>query len=150
MKIISKNKKAFFDYHIEEKLEAGMVLDGSEIKAIRDSRVNLKDSFVKFIKYEPILFNAHISLLETTNLYYKPDSRRARKLLMNKREIIKWELKAKQNSFTIVPLMLYLNDKNIAKLQIGLAKGKQTHDKREEIKRKDILRDTNRILKDYR
>jgi SsrA-binding protein len=150
MKIISKNKKAFFDYHIEEKLEAGMVLDGSEIKAIRDSRVNLKDSFVKFIKYEPILFNAHISLLETTNLYYKPDSRRARKLLMNKREIIKWELKAKQNSFTIVPLMLYLNDKNIAKLQIGLAKGKQIHDKREEIKRKDILRDTNRILKDYR
>jgi SsrA-binding protein len=150
VKVVAKNKKAYFDYHIEDKLEVGIVLEGGEIKAIRASRVNLKDSFVKFIKNEPTLFNAHVSLLDTTNAYYKPDSRRARKLLMNKKEILKWEIKVKQQSLTVVPLMLYFNNKNIAKLQIALAKGKKNYDKREDIKAKDMLRDAQRDLKQYR
>jgi SsrA-binding protein len=148
--VVARNKKAFHDYEILEKFEAGLVLAGSEVKAIRAGRVNLKDSFVKIIKNEAFLFNAHISYLEHTNPHFKPDETKERKLLLHKKEIEKLDLKVSKDSLTIVPLMIYFNKKNIIKIQIALAKGKKLHDKRETLKQKDALRETQRAIKDYK
>ncbi len=148
-KIIAKNKKAFFDYEILEKYEAGIILEGSEVKAIRQGRVNLKDSFVRIIKGEPFLLNAHISHLDTTNPYFKPDERRARKLLLHKKEIDKLLGKVTKEGLTIVPLSIYLNHKNLVKVEIALAKGKKLHDKRETIKRREADREARAAIKKY-
>ena len=148
-KVIANNKKAYHDYHIEEKFEAGLVLKGSEIKGIRASRVNLKDSFIRLVKGEAILFNAHIGRLETTHHFYGHEERGDRKLLLHKREIAKLKKAIERDGYTVVPLQLYLNDRNIAKIQIGLARGKNLHDKREDMKEKDMKRDMERTLKDY-
>ena len=148
-KVIANNKKAYHDYHIEEKFEAGLVLKGSEIKGIRASRVNLKDSFIRLVKGEAILFNAHIGRLETTHHFYGHEERGDRKLLLHKREIAKLKKAIERDGYTVVPLQLYLNDRNIAKIQIGIARGKNLHDKREDMKEKDMKRDLERTLKDY-
>ena len=148
-KVIANNKKAYHDYHIEEKFEAGLVLKGSEIKGIRASRVNLKDSFIRLVKGEAILFNAHIGRLETTHHFYGHEERGDRKLLLHKREIAKLKKAIERDGYTVVPLQLYLNDRNIAKIQIGIARGKNLHDKREDMKEKDMKRDMERTLKDY-
>ncbi len=146
---IAKNKKAYHDFFIEEKFEAGLVLQGSEVKALRAHRVNLKDSFIKFMKNEPTLFNAHIGRLETTNHFYGHEERGSRKLLLHKKQIEKMLKAVTRDGYTIVPLQLYFNDRNIAKLQIGIAKGKQLHDKRQDLKAKDQKRDIARAMKDY-
>jgi SsrA-binding protein len=146
---IAKNKKAYHDYFIEEKFEAGLVLTGSEVKGLRAGRVNLKDSFIRFIKDEPYLFNAHIGRLETTHHYYGHEERAPRKLLLHKKEIAKLKKAVEREGYTIVPLQLYFNSRNIAKLQIALAKGKQLHDKRHDLKERDQKRDIARALKDY-
>jgi len=146
---IAKNKKAYHDYFIEEKFEAGLVLVGSEVKGIRAHRVNLKDSFIKFVKDEPTLFNAHIGRLETTHHYYGHEERGARKLLLHKKQILKMRKAVERDGYTIVPLQLYFNDRNIAKLQIAIAKGKLLHDKRQDLKAKDMKRDIARAMKDY-
>jgi SsrA-binding protein len=146
---IAKNKKAYHDYHIEEKFEAGIVLKGSEIKAIRAGRVNLKDSFIRIDDGEVVLFNAHIGLLSTTHHYYRHEERGSRKLLLHKKEIVKLERAIQRDGMTIVPLIMYYNHKNIVKLQIGVAKGKQLHDKRQDLKEKDMKRDIARAMKDY-
>lgn len=148
-KVIANNKKAYHDYHIEEKFEAGLVLKGSEIKGIRASRVNLKDSFIRLVKGEAILFNAHIGKLETTHHFYGHEERGDRKLLLHKKEIAKLKKAIERDGYTVVPLQLYLNDRNIAKIQIGIARGKNLHDKREDMKEKDMKRDMQRTLKDY-
>ena len=148
-KVIANNKKAYHDYHIEEKFEAGLVLKGSEIKGIRASRVNLKDSFIRLVKGEAILFNAHIGRLETTHHFYGHEERGDRKLLLHKKEIAKLKKAIERDGYTVVPLQLYLNDRNIAKIQIGIARGKNLHDKREDMKEKDMKRDMQRTLKDY-
>ena len=148
-KVIANNKKAYHDYHIEEKFEAGLVLKGSEIKGIRASRVNLKDSFIRLVKGEAILFNAHIGKLETTHYFYGHEERGDRKLLLHKKEIAKLKKAIERDGYTVVPLQLYLNDRNIAKIQIGIARGKNLHDKREDMKEKDMKRDMQRTLKDY-
>ena len=148
-KIIAKNKKALFDYEILEKYEAGIVLKGSEVKAIRKGRVNLKDSFVRIIKGEPFLLNAHISYLDTTNPYFKPDERRPRKLLLHKKEIDKLLGKVTKEALTIVPLSIYLNHKNLVKVEIALARGKKLHDKRETIKRREADREARAAIKKY-
>jgi SsrA-binding protein len=145
---IANNKKAYHDYHIEEKLEAGIVLKGSEIKAIRAGRVNLKDSFIRIDKGEAVLFNAHIGLLETTHHYYRHEERGARKLLLHKKEILKLERAVQRDGMTIVPLSMYFNHKNIVKIQIGIAKGKKLHDKRQDLKEKDMKRDIDRAMKE--
>ena len=145
---IAKNKKAFFDYFIEEKYEAGLVLQGSEVKGIRASRVNIKDSFIRFIKGEAILFNAHIGRLETTHHFYTHEERGSRKLLLHKKEIVKLIKAVDRDGYTIVPLQLYFNDRNIVKIQIAIAKGKQLHDKRNDLKEKDMKRDVARSLKE--
>lgn len=150
MKVMAKNKKALFDFHILEKFEAGIELKGSEVKAIRASRLNLKDSFVRIIKGEAFLLDAHISYLETTYSYYKPDERRARKLLLHKKQINRLLGKVSQEGLTIVPLMLYFNKANRVKVEIALAKGKNLHDKRESLKKKILDREAQSALKDYK
>lgn len=149
-KVVATNKKAFHDYFIEDRYEAGIVLEGSEVKAIRAGRVNLKDSFVKIIKGEAFLLNAHISHLDTTNPYYKPDERRARKLLLHRKQIDKLLGTTSKEGYTIVPLTLYFNHKNWAKLEIALAKGKQLHDKRESLKRKVLEKEAQMAMKRYK
>lgn len=150
MKIVAKNKKAFFDYEILEKYEAGVVLSGAEVKSIRAGRVNLKDSFIKIIKGEAFLFHAHISHLQTTHAFFKPNERRERKLLLHRKEIDKLLGKISQEGLTLVPLMLYFNKRNKVKIEIALAKGKNLHDKRETLKRKILDREAQMALKNYR
>lgn len=150
MKIVAKNKKAFFDYEILEKYEAGVVLSGSEVKSIRAGRVNLKDSFIKIVKGEAFLFHAHISHLQTTHAFFKPNERRERKLLLHRKEIDKLLGKISQEGLTLVPLILYFNKRNKVKIEIALAKGKNLHDKRETLKRKILDREAQMALKNYR
>jgi len=146
---IAKNKKAYHDYFIEDKFEAGLVLSGSEVKGIRAHRVNLKDSFIRFVKGEAYLFNAHIGRLETTHHFYGHEERGPRKLLLHKKELQKLQKAVERDGYTVVPLQLYFNNRNIAKLQIALAKGKHLHDKRQDLKARDQKRDIARALKDY-
>ncbi|EAI7869833.1 SsrA-binding protein SmpB [Campylobacter lari] len=148
-KTIVKNKKAFFDYEILEKFEAGIVLKGSEVVALRASRANLKDSFVRIIKGEIFLLNAHISHLSTTYAFYKHEEKGARKLLMHKKQIDKLFGKISTQGFTIVPLELYFNEKNKAKVLIALAKGKNLHDKRESLKKKQADLEARAAMKNH-
>ena len=147
---IAKNKKAYHDFFIEEKFEAGLVLTGSEVKGLRAKRVNLKDSFIKFVKNRPVLFNAHIGRLETTHHFYGHEERGSRNLLLHKKQIEKMLKAVNRDGYTIIPLQLYFNDRNIAKIQIGIAKGKQLHDKRNDLKEKDQKRDVAREMKEYK
>lgn len=144
---IATNKKAFFDYHIEEKFEAGLELMGSEVKAIRAGRVNLKDGFIKIVRGEAFVFNVHIGRLETTHAHYGHEERRSRKLLLHRRQIDKMLKAVEKEGFTLVPLSLYFNDRNIAKMQVAIVKGKKLYDKREDLKEKSIKRDIERALK---
>ena len=146
---IAKNKKAYHDYEILEKFEAGIVLKGSEVKGVRAGRVNLKDSFVKLVKGEAFLFNAHIGKLETTHHYYGHEERGSRKLLLHKKQIVKLAEAVEKEGHTIVPLQMYFNNRNIIKIEIAIARGKKLHDKRADMKEKDMKRDIERALKDY-
>ncbi len=148
--IISKNKKAYHDYEILEKFEAGIVLQGSEVKALRAKRANLNDSFCRFIQGELHLMNAHIAELETTNRAFSRDTRSPRKLLLHKKELDKLYEKVQKDGLTIVPLMIYFNERNFAKLSIAVAKGKQLHDKRETLKRRTQLREAQQAMKNYK
>ena len=144
------NKKSSYEYFIFEKFEAGLVLKGSEIKSIREGRLNLKESFVRIVKNELFLFNAHITLLETTHATYRPQEKRDRKLLLHRKQIDKLSQKVKKDGYTVVVTKMYFNTRNIVKAQIALAKGKKLHDKREDMKRKTILRETQQVLKNYK
>lgn len=150
MKELAKNKKAFFDFEILENFEAGIVLKGSEVKALRCGRANLKDSFCRIIKGELFLLNAHISFLEHTNAYFRPDERGARKLLMHKKQIDRLFGAVSRDGLTIVPISLYLNEKNKIKARICLAKGKNLHDKRESIKKREADRETRAAVKNFK
>ncbi|AQW80959.1 SsrA-binding protein SmpB [Campylobacter pinnipediorum] len=149
MKEVAKNKKAFFEYSIIENFEAGIVLKGSETKALRLGRANLKDSFVRIIKGEIFLLNAHISHLETTHSHFRPDERGARKLLMHRKQIDRMFGLVTRDGFTIVPISIYLNDKNMFKVRIALAKGKNLHDKRETLKKKQADMDARSAMKNF-
>ena len=144
-KVISTNRKAFHDFLIFDKFVAGMVLTGTEIKSIRKGTVNLKDSFAKIEDNEMFLYGMHISPYEQGNRFnHKPD--RVRKLLLQKREILKIQDKVKKDGVTIVPLELFLS-RGFAKIEIGLAKGKKIYDKREAITKKTQERDIARLVK---
>lgn len=145
--IIANNKKAYHDYEILEKFEAGMVLSGSEVKALRAKRANLKDGFCRFIKGELHLMNTHISHLETTNQHYSPDSRTPRKLLLHKKQINKIFAVSTREALTIVPLMIYFNEKNYAKISIAMAKGKKLHDKRQDLKTRTLDKEAKQAMK---
>jgi len=143
------NKKAFHDYHIEDIFEVGIELKGSEVKSIRAGRLNLKDSFIRIIKNEVFILNMHIGALSTTHAYYRLPEDRDRKLLLHRKQINKLYEKVTKDGYTIVPTKLYFNDKNMVKLNIGIAKGKKLYDKREDLKRKTMQRETQRVLKNY-
>lgn len=142
-----QNKKAFHDYFITDVIEAGIELKGSEVKAIRAGRVNLKDSFIRIIKNEIFILNMHISHLETTHTSYRPLQDRDRKLLLHRKQITKFYEKVNREGYTIVATKMYFNEKNFVKLNIGLAQGKKLHDKRQSLKEKDMNQQTQRILK---
>ena len=149
MKIIANNKKAFHNFTILEKYEAGIVLTGGEVKAIRAGRVNIRDSYIRIEKGEMFLIQAHISYLETTNRSFLFDEIRKRKLLMHKKEINKLFNKISKTALTLVPLKLYINNKNLIKVEISLAQGKKLYDKREDLKQKSIKRDIAQSLKNH-
>jgi SsrA-binding protein len=145
-KVYIKNRPATFEYAIEDKLTAGMVLTGSEIKSIRNGKVSFNDSYCYFHKGELWIKSLHIA--EYVNAGYAGhDPTRERKLLLNKKEIRKWEQKMKEKGFTIVPLSVYINDDGYAKIDIGLGRGKKLHDKRESIKNRDAEKEMKRYLK---
>ena len=144
-KVVTTNRKAFHDYTIFEKFVAGIVLTGTEIKSIRKNAINLKDSFCKIEDNEIFLYNCHISPYEQGNRY-NHKAERTRKLLLTKKEILKMHSKIKKDGYTIVPLEVFLSH-GFAKVEIGLAKGKKLHDKREDIARKDQKREMDRASK---
>ncbi|AXP08410.1 SsrA-binding protein SmpB [Campylobacter hepaticus] len=150
MKIIVRNKKALFDYSIIERFEAGLVLKGSEVVALRAGRANLKDSFVRIIKGEIFLLNAHISLLNTSHYFYKHEEKAPRKLLMHKKQIDKLLGKVSIQGYTIVALDFYFNTKNKVKTTLALAKGKNLHDKRESLKKKQADLEAKAAMKNYK
>ena len=144
-KVVSTNRKAFHDFLIFDKFIAGIVLTGTEIKSVRHGTINLKDSFAKIENNEVFLYGMHISPYEQGNRFnHKPD--RVRKLLLNKKEILKIQDKIKKDGVTIIPLELFLTN-GFAKLEIGLAKGKKLYDKRESITKKTQERDIARLMK---
>ncbi|MBR7110609.1 MAG: SsrA-binding protein SmpB [Clostridia bacterium] len=145
-KIIATNNKAFHDYFVEEKIEAGIVLVGSEVKSIRLGRVNLKDSFVFIKKGEPYLCNAHVSPYEKGSVF-NPEARRDRKLLLHKDEIRKLRAKVEQKGYTLVPISIYFKDA-LCKVEIGLCRGKQLHDKRASIAEREQKRELDRVIKE--
>ena len=138
------NRKARFDYEIFDTLEAGIVLTGNEIKSIRKGSCNLKDSYIIIKDYEAYILNMHITNYDKA--VFKEEETTTRKLLLNKSEILKLNDKVSIKGFTIVPLKLYFKNGK-AKLEIGVAKGKHTYDKKESIKERDIKRETDKALK---
>ena len=145
--LVFKNRKAFHDFTILDTLEAGIMLEGSEVKAIRDGRINLKDSFVRIIKGEVFILNMHISHLSTTHTTYRPDEKKDRKLLLHAKQIAKLYAKVTKDGITLIATKLYFNDKNMIKVEVATAQGKKLHDKREDLKAKTMQRETQQILK---
>nr|WP_319569505.1 SsrA-binding protein SmpB [uncultured Draconibacterium sp.] len=141
-----KNRKASFNYELVERFVAGIKLVGTEIKSIRNGKVNLTDSYCALIRGEMYVINLHIAEYElgTVNNHI---AKRDRKLLLNKKEIEKLDKKLKESGLTIVPTKLFVNDRGLAKLEIALARGKKTYDKRETLKSKDAKRDMDRAMK---
>ena len=141
-----KNRRATFEYELIERFVAGMMLVGTEIKSIRNGKVNLTDSYCQFINGALYVTNLHIAEYEmgTCNNHI---AKRDRKLLLNKKELIKLDKKVKESGLTIICTKLFVNAKGLAKLEIALARGKKTYDKRESIKTKDAKRDIDRMMK---
>ncbi|AWB42946.1 SsrA-binding protein [Paenibacillus sp. CAA11] len=146
-KVLAQNKKASHDYFIEDTIEAGMVLTGTEIKSLRAARANIGDAFATIRNGEIFVHNMHISPFEQGNRNNPTDPTRTRKLLLHKSQISKLLGQAKQEGYTIVPLKVYVRN-GYAKLLLGLGKGKKQYDKRESAARKDAQRDIQRALKE--
>ena len=144
---IALNKKARHDYFIEQSIEAGISLDGWEVKSLRNNRVHIKESYVILKNNEIFLFGAHISPLASASTHVNADPVRTRKLLLHRLEINRLRDKVNRKGFTIVPLRIYWSRGKV-KLEIGVAKGKKVHDKRQDIKDRDWKRDKERALKD--
>lgn len=143
---IVQNKKAFHDYFIEEKYEAGIVLEGWEVKAIRDNRTNLKEAYVMIQRGEIYLIGCHITPLGAASTHIRPDAIRTRKLLLHHEEIAKLIGKVERSGYTLVPIDMHYKNGRI-KIQIGLAKGKKQYDKRHAEKERDWEREKSRILR---
>lgn len=144
-KLIAQNKKAYHDYFIEETYEAGIVLAGTEVKSLRAGKCSIKESFVKIVNNEMVIINMHITPYEKGNIFNK-DPLRTRKLLLNRYEINKIRGAIEIKGYTLVPLKVYLK-KGLMKMEIGIAKGKKLHDKRESIAKKDQKREAQRDFK---
>jgi len=143
--MVFRNKKAEKDYYIEKTYEAGIVLNGNEIKSIREGRVNFTDSYARIINGEIWLESLHISPYDKGfNYDYNP--KRKRKLLMHSYEITRLDNKVKERGYTLIPLKLYINENGLAKIELALAKGKRSYEKRDKIKARDADRDLNRTI----
>lgn len=148
-RVITVNRKAFHDYEILSKHEAGLVLVGTEVKAIREGRVNLKDSHVEIRAGEAFLVNCHIGPYSSASINnHEPE--RPRKLLLHSRELHKFNQRVTVKGVTIVPLRMYFNARGRVKLEVGLVKGRRSYDKKEKIKERDIRREVDRELKHYK
>ena len=145
MKLVANNKKAYHDYFIEEKYEAGIVLHGTEVKSMRMGKCSIKESFIRIENGEIFAYGMHVSPYEKGNIFNK-DPLRTKKLLLHKKEINKLMGKIAEKGYTLVPLQVYFKDGR-AKVEIGLAKGKKLYDKRQEIVKKDQRREAEKELK---
>ena len=148
MKQIAYNKYALYEYFVLEKYEAGIVLEGAEVKSLRAGNCNLKDSFCFIREGQVTLKNMHIPVYDKSGAFNSKDSKRDRKLLLHKFEIDKIVGKINAKGMTLVPISLYFKD-NLIKVEVALCRGKQSFDKKQTIKQRDIERDTKRQLKDY-
>jgi len=144
-KLVTKNRKAFHDFHMLERFEAGIALVGTEVKALRDGRANLKDSYARIENGELVLHGMHIGPYEMGNRF-NHEARRPRKLLVHKREILRLMGRVDEKGLTLVPISVYFK-RGIAKVEIALAKGKKEYDKREDIAQRDADREVKRALK---
>lgn len=144
-RLIANNKKAYFDYFIEEKWEAGVALYGTEVKSVRMGKVSIKESYIKIEKGEVFIYNMHVSPYEKGNIFNR-DPVRVRKLLLHKAEIHKLSGKTEEKGYTVMPLQVYLKN-GLIKIEIGLAKGKKLYDKRDSIAKKDVRREHEREFK---
>ncbi len=145
-KIIAKNRRAYHDYDISEKIEAGIVLKGTEVKSIRAGKVNFADSFARIDHNELFLYNMHISPYEYGSYTNVPAARK-RKLLLHKTQIKKLWQETCRSGVTLVPLSVYFTERGVAKIEIGLARGKKHYDKRQALKKKDARREIERALR---
>lgn len=145
MKLVANNKKAYHEYYIEEKLEAGLVLHGTEVKSLRMGKCSIKEAFIRIERGEVFVYGMHISPYEKGNIFNK-DPLRVKKLLLHKGEIYKLDGKLSEKGLTLVPLQVYFKDGR-AKVEIGLARGKKLYDKRQDIAKKDQRREAEKDFK---
>ena len=148
MKIISVNKSASFEYFIEDRYEAGVVLEGSEVKSLRKNNCNLSDSFFFFRNGEVLLNILHIAVYDMSGAFNTRESRRDRKLLLHKEEIAKISGKVNEKGYTLVPLKIYFSQA-LVKVEVGLCRGKHTFDKKKSLQEKDLVREKKRQIKEY-
>ena len=147
-KVICLNRAASHEYFILDRIEAGIVLDGGEVKSLRLGNCNLKDSFCSVHNGELLIRNMHISVYDKAGAFNEKNARRDRKLLLHKTEIIKLREKVEQKGLTVVPLKMYFKQA-IIKMELGVCRGKHTYDKKQALKEKDLKREKDRIMKDY-
>ena len=148
MKVICENKNASFEYFIDDTIEAGISLDGGEVKSVRRGNVSLKDSYCSVYKGSMFIKNMHIAVYENAGAYNVRESRRERRLLLHKREINKLKEKIAEKGMTVVPLKLYFSG-SLIKVLLGICRGKHTFDKKQTIKERDLDREAKRAMKDY-
>lgn len=147
IRIVASNRKARHEYFIEDTIEAGIVLKGTEVKSIRAGRINVKESYAIVENGEIFIYNMHISPYEQGNIH-NVDPIRKRKLLLHKREIKRLEAQVMQKGYTLIPLTVYINEDGLVKIELALGKGKKLYDKREDIAKKDAMRRIERQVKE--
>ena len=150
MQVIANNKKAFFQYFIIEKIEAGIQLFGDEVKSLRTGNISIQEAYAETKKGELFLINADIAVYEKTFYKTKSEAKRIRKLLVRKKDIKRLQGKVEREGMTIIPLKIYFNNRGLAKIEIAIAKGKKLYDKREDKKKKDWNIQQKRLLKNYK
>ncbi len=150
MQVIANNKKAFFQYFIIEKIEAGIQLLGDEVKSLRNGKASINEAYAETKKGELFLVNSNISAYEKSANFNRFEPKRIRKLLVRKKDISKLQGKIEKEGMTIIPIKIYFNKKGLAKIEIAIAKGKKLYDKREDKKKKDWNIQKNRLLKNFR
>lgn len=148
MKIIVENREARFEYFIEDSVEAGISLDGGEVKSIKSGNVSLKDAYCTVYRSELYIKGMHVAVYDKGGAFNSKDSRRDRMLLLHKREIVKFSAKINEKGYTLVPLKIYLKQ-SLIKVEVGLCKGKHTYDKKQSIKERDLDRSARRDVKNY-
>lgn len=148
MKIIAENREARFGYFIEDSVEAGISLDGGEVKSIKSGNVSLKDAYCTVYRSELYIKGMHVAVYDKGGAFNSKDSRRDRRLLLHKREIVKFSAKINEKGYTLVPLKIYLKQ-SLIKVEVGLCKGKHTYDKKQSIKERDLDRSARRDVKNY-